>query len=209
MYFFRTTWVQRAIYPECMWRIPSEQNALYLTFDDGPTPEVTDFVLDKLQVFNAKATFFMIGANFLNHTHVAARVSEAGHTVGNHTMTHVNGWKTGRKAYWEEYAECQKALKDRGLNSKLFRPPYGRVTRSQVREIGRESKVVGWSCLSGDFDKKVNINQAWRSLKRSRSGDILLFHDSNQAFNQLKVLLPKTLKYFSEKGFKFKAIPCD
>lgn len=174
---------------------------LYLTFDDGPQPEITDWVLTQLAAYDAKATFFCIGANVVKHPDLYQQVLSAGHAVGNHTFHHLNGWVTPNDRYLSDVEACQKVVK-----SNLFRPPYGRISWRQanlVRAAGFQ--IVLWEVICGDFDPQLSPQQALDNvLQNAQDGSVLVFHDSVKAFRILKVILPKILAHFSSQGFVFK-----
>jgi peptidoglycan-N-acetylglucosamine deacetylase len=180
------------------------EKKIYLSFDDGPHSVATPFVLDLLKKFNAKATFFCIGKNVLEETVIYKRILMEGHRVGNHSFNHLNGWKTDNKVYLEniEHARIH-------IDSDIFRPPYGRATAFQIRNLIEKFKykIVMWDVLSGDFDPKVSgETAAERVIRKSRSGSIVVFHDSTKAFQVLSVALPKVLAYFSGEGYSFETI---
>lgn len=197
-------WVKR-FFNGSIWEINEHPNSIYLSFDDGPHPSITPFVLDELAKYNAKATFFCIGKNVLENRMVFDRIMSEGHAVGNHTHNHLNGWKTSGTDYVLNTAEAAKHI-----DSDLFRPPYGRITPKQLkalRGLNKPFKVVMWSVLSGDFDRKITPEQCCENvLKNAESGSVIVFHDSEKAFERLKYALPRVLRYYSEKGYQFKKI---
>lgn len=200
MYFVSIPWIIKKFYPHCVWEVNTAEKNIYLTFDDGPHPTITGFVLDELKKYDAKATFFCIGKNVVAHPDVYQRIISEGHSVGNHTYDHVNGYKTKDDAYLLNIEEAGKVIK-----SDLFRPPYGRITMSQIKKLRPlKYKIVLWSVLSGDFDKNISGEKCFSNvIKTSTSGSIIIFHDSEKAYDRLVYSLPLVLKYFSEKGFKF------
>ena len=204
-YLIKTPWLLKKFYPGCIWEVKTNEKAIYLTFDDGPHPLATPFVLDQLKQYNAKATFFCIGKNAEEHTELYKRITEDGHAVGNHTYNHLNAWKTKEKIYLDDVYEAKKIIE-----SNLFRPPYGRINNFilfQLKKGKYNLKTVMWSVLSGDFDKDLsNENCYLNVIRNSKAGSIIVFHDSYKAFEKLKYTLPKVLKYFSDKGYSFKNI---
>ncbi len=185
-----------------MWDISAETDFLYLTFDDGPVPKVTPYVLDLLKQYNAKATFFCVGENINKHPNVFQRIIDEGHAVGNHTYHHLNGWKTKNDIYIDDI-EKTNAL----LPSNLFRPPYGKLRLSQISNLKSQYKIVMWDVLSKDYDKAMTGEQCLqRVLTKAKPGSIIVFHDNIKAFDRLQYALPKMLEYFSSKGFSFKKI---
>lgn len=200
MYLVKTPQFIQKLFPNFAWRIPSEQEKiLYLTFDDGPIPEVTPWVLDTLAKFEALATFFCVGDNVLKHRDVFERVKQAGHSVGNHTFNHLNGWATENLDYFLNIRKCAHAIK-----SGLFRPPYGRLRPKQAEFLQRHYRIVMWDVLSGDFDPEIDRDQCLTNVvENAQSGSIVVFHDSLKAWDKLQFVLPKVLSYFSSQGFRF------
>ena len=206
MYLVKTPFWLRAIYPSCTWKMPGTEKVIYLSFDDGPHPEVTPFVLAELKNYNAKASFFCIGKNVAAHQNIYAAIIEQGHTVGNHTYDHVNGWKTDTSHYIQNIELAGKLIQ-----SNLFRPPYGRITRSQIHKIKADKtlpqEIIMWDLLSGDFDLTLSAEACTKNvIKNTSSGSIVVFHDSAKAFERLKMALPAVLAHFSSLGYSFKAI---
>ncbi|MES2892476.1 MAG: polysaccharide deacetylase family protein [Bacteroidota bacterium] len=205
MYLVKTPWWLKKLYGQCMWQVPTDENVIYLTFDDGPHPVVTEFVLKELRNFNAQATFFCIGKNVQSYPDVYKRILADGHSVGNHTHNHLNGWKTRDGAYVDDIAEAGK-----WIDSKFFRPPYGRITRFQLKLIQRRQlnlKPVMWSVLSGDFDTSLSNEKCLTNVtKYATKGSIVVFHDSEKANEKLAYTLPKVLDFFSNKGYVFKKL---
>jgi len=206
-YFVKTPgWLKR-IYYSYIWSIPVNDKILYLTFDDGPHPEATPFVLKELKKHNALATFFCIGKNVVSYPGIYKQIINEGHSVGNHTYNHLNGWKTSNDDYLKDIA-----LASHEIDSDLFRPPYGRITSFQAKNLkpvmkGKEPKVIMWDVLSGDFDPDCTAQQCLSNvLFASVPGAIVVFHDSEKAFPKLEYTLPRMLSHFSEKGYLFKAL---
>lgn len=206
MFYFSKTpkWV-RKLFTGSVWEMPETKKTIYLSFDDGPHPVITPFVLDELNKYNATATFFCIGRNVIENQAVFNRILAEGHAVGNHTYDHLDGLKTGNAKY------LQNILKARNqIDSDLFRPPYGRITRKQRKDLTRQDKpfkIIMWSILSGDFDVNISPEKCCENvLKNAKSGSVIVFHDSEKASERLRYTLPIVLKYFSEKGFQFEEI---
>jgi peptidoglycan/xylan/chitin deacetylase (PgdA/CDA1 family) len=203
-YFVKTPWWIKKIYSFYTWSIPTKEKILYLTFDDGPHPEATPFVLGELKKFDALATFFCIGKNVLAYPDIYKRILDEGHAVGNHTQNHLNGWKTQNDVYMKDIAEAANYI-----DSNLFRPPYGRMTLFQAKNLpaamrGKKSKIIMWDVLSADFDESITNEQSMQIvIFRSSPGSIIVFHDSEKAFQKLNYVLPKILHHFSNQGFKF------
>ena len=202
MYLVKTPFLLRWLYPDLVWKKPSA-NTIYITFDDGPIPEVTPFVLNALADYDAKATFFCIGDNVRKYPEIYQEVIKAGHSIGNHTFNHLNGWNTDDEKYLENIGECAEYVK-----SDLFRPPYGKIKKSQIRKLKTrhpDIKVIMWDVLSGDFDQNLSPEKCLENVLRATvPGSIIVFHDSLKAFDRLKYVLPKALEYWSDKGFVFK-----
>jgi len=204
-YLSKTPWVLKKLYPECIWDIPTKEKILYLTFDDGPRPEATPFVLDQLRKYGAKATFFCIGKNVQEYFDIYKRMIDDGHKPGNHTYDHLNGWKEKDKTYLQNIFKAKNII-----DSDLFRPPYGRITKFQLTQLRAEKyklTTVMWSVLSGDFDKNISKEKCYNNvIKNAKEGSIVVFHDSEKSFEKLSYALPKVLEYFSKKGFEFRVI---
>jgi len=210
--------VVKKMFPNYIWNIDSQEKTLYLTFDDGPTPEITDWVLDCLKEYNAKATFFCIGKNVEKHPEIYNRILVEGHAIGNHTHNHLKGWKVNTNDYLEDTIQCNQVLIDKIQQSSVvnhqssiinhFRPPYGRMKPKQAKLLIDEGfQIVMWSVLSVDWDKNVSQTQCYKNIVENASlGDIIVFHDSIKASENLQYTLPKVLEYFSNLGFHFKAI---
>ncbi len=196
------------LYPDYIWRYKTQSKELYLTFDDGPTPRVTEWVLDQLAQYEAHATFFMVGDNVIKYPEIAHKVIDAGHQVGNHGQTHKNGWKTDTKVYLKDVLLGHKTLMEyTGLQTILFRPPYAKITGSQARAILRTHEVVMMDVISGDFDKSLSGEECYLNVaKHASSGSIVIFHDSLKAWDRLAVSLPLLLKTFHDEGYQFKAV---
>lgn len=191
------------LFSDRVWRMPSEERALYLTFDDGPHPRITNNVLDLLASFNAQATFFCIGHRVIDHPNVYQRLISEGHAVGNHTHHHLNGWTTNDDVYMEDISKAAGCI-----DSKLFRPPYGRISGSQFRKVGMMGlKTVMWTVLSGDYERSLSKeNCAKRTLRNMSAGAIYLFHDSEKAEANMMHALSALLEVGASQGYTFKKI---
>jgi peptidoglycan-N-acetylglucosamine deacetylase len=193
------------LYPTLLWRMPAEENkTLYLTFDDGPVPGPTEFVLDELEKFGIKATFFCIGDNIRKHPEIFLRIINAGHRVGNHTFNHLNGWSSDNGTYLENIQKFEDMATERGSTSSLlFRPPYGRIKRSQISSLN-QFKIVMWDVLSFDFNKKLTADLCLRkTIEATRNGSIIVFHDSVKAEKNMYYALPRFIDHFLHQGFTF------
>lgn len=203
-YFIKTPWWLKKLYPSYIWNVKTKEKILFLTFDDGPHPEVTTFVLDALKNFNAKATFFCVGKNVVAYPEVYRRILDEGHSVGNHGHSHLNGWKTNDKLYLDDISEATHHI-----DSNIFRPPYGRITSFQAKHIGaamnmKEFKIIMWDVISADFDENISNDDCLQNvILNTKPGSIIVFHDSEKAFGKLKYALPNVLKFFGQKGYDF------
>jgi peptidoglycan/xylan/chitin deacetylase (PgdA/CDA1 family) len=204
-----------------IWRFSLDVKEIYLTFDDGPTPEITEFVLDELKKYDAKASFFCLGKNIQNHPDIFKRILLDKHAIGNHTQQHLNGWKTKKTQYIDNIIACEHSILDalekmqktgtKQQEAKLFRPPYGKMKRSQAKELDRKGyRIIMWDVLSADFDRSISNEKCLQNvLENTKNGSIIVLHDSVKASEKVRFVLPKVLKEFSEKGFVFKAISLD
>lgn len=206
MYLTKSPWLLKKLYPKLTWHMPPGKPSIFLTFDDGPIPIVTPFVLKILKEHNAKATFFCIGDNVSKHPYVYEQVKNDGHAIGNHTYNHLNGWKTADDVYLENTLK-----NDNLLHSNLFRPPYGRIKRSQavlLKKARPGMQFIMWDVLSGDFDIKLDPEKCLQNvLKHTRPGSIIVFHDSLKAFPRLEYVLPRAMEVWKEKGYTFESLP--
>jgi len=205
MFLVKTPWLVKKLYPQLIWDIQPAGRCIYLTFDDGPIPIVTPFVLNILRQYDAKATFFCIGDNVRKHPDVFEQVKNAGHSIGNHTHNHLKGWNTDDKTYLDNFLEADKLI-----HSNLFRPPYGRMKRSQVKLL-KEAKpdldIIMWNVLSGDFDVNLSPEKCLDNvIKHTGNGDIVLFHDSLKAKERMEYVLPRAMEIWSGKGYEFKSV---
>jgi peptidoglycan/xylan/chitin deacetylase (PgdA/CDA1 family) len=208
-YWIKTNALIKKIFPKYIWDIPNTENKIYLSFDDGPIPEVTEWVLDQLKKYHAKATFFCIGDNIQKHPELFKKVIQEGHAIGNHTFNHLNGWKTTTENYVENVRLAETAsCKLKTEHCKLFRPPYGKIKPSQSKRLMQLGyKIIMWDVLSADFDRTIEQEQCLENvISNVKSGSIIVFHDSLKASQNLKHTLPKTLELLSKKGFVFEII---
>ncbi|MCG1034843.1 polysaccharide deacetylase family protein [Polaribacter sargassicola] len=198
------------IFSNYTWHFFSNKKEIFLTFDDGPTTDITQFILKELKKYNAKATFFCIGKNIKNHPELFKEIISEGHSIGNHTHNHLKGWKTEKQNYIDNILMCDKTITQFGYTTKqkLFRPPYGRIKKNQAKELIQEGyKIIMWDVLSADFDVTISKEKCLDNvLKSVENGSIIVFHDSVKAKERMEYVLPKVLKDLSEKGFTFKAI---
>ncbi|MCY7351892.1 MAG: polysaccharide deacetylase family protein [Cytophagaceae bacterium] len=194
----------RALYPHFLWKKDTDELVLYLSFDDGPIPEVTEWVLDQLAQFDAKATFFCIGENIRKHPDIFQKIQFGGHSVGNHTFNHLNGWQTDKATYVDNIERCQAELPP----TRLFRPPYGRITRRQARIVLQSHQIVMWDVLSGDFSLELTPEIVLqKTIEHAEPGSIVLFHDSLKARRNMQYALPRVLAHFAAQNYRFAALP--
>jgi len=199
MFLAKSPVLIKKYYPQLIWELPNKENKIYLTFDDGPIPEVTEWVLDVLEQYNVKATFFCIGNNIEKYPEVFKKIKEQKHSIGNHSFHHLSGWDTDDEVYFRNIAKCQTLTETR-----LLRPPYGRIKKSQVAKLIKDYKIIMWDVLSGDFDSKTSPEKCLKNVtKNTKSGSIIIFHDSIKAYENLKQTLPKAIEFLLEKGFVF------
>ena len=202
MYLIKTPKFIQNLFPNFTWKIPSQDKTLYLTFDDGPIPEVTPWVVDLLAQYNAKATFFCVGDNVQKHPDVFEQVIDAGHSIGNHTHNHLNGWTSENIEYFHNVRHCAHLV-----DSILFRPPYGRLRPKQAQFLQRHYRIIMWDVLSGDFDPKLSNEQCLANvIQHSKNGSIIVFHDSLKAKEKLEYVLPKVLEHFQALGYQFEKL---
>jgi peptidoglycan-N-acetylglucosamine deacetylase len=205
-YLTKTPGLLKALYKSCTWNFSPARPVVYLTFDDGPHPVATPFVLEQLRKYAAKATFFCIGKNVIEHPGIYQQILEEGHHTGNHTHNHLNGWKTGTDKYMENILAAREYIP-----SPLFRPPYGRITPFQVRHLKKlipNAQVIMWDVLSADFDtEKTGEVCVQNVVFKAKAGSIIVFHDSTKAWDRLEYALPRVLEYFHKQGLAMEAIP--
>lgn len=221
--YFRTPFLFPRIYPSLTWRVKSTAREIFLTFDDGPVAGPTEFVLDTLKSFGARATFFFVGENIYRYPHIYARALEEGHRAANHTHRHIDGWKYRSVDYLKDVEECQAVIdadahsfNERGRNAglsihlrhaPLFRPPFGHLRNSQIKLLKRY-EIVMWDVLTYDFDAALSAESCLRrSVGATRDGSIVVFHDSFKAEKNLRYTLPRYLEHFAHEGYTFPAIP--
>jgi peptidoglycan-N-acetylglucosamine deacetylase len=210
----KTNWLIKKIFSNYIWDLPNDENKIYLTFDDGPTPNSTEWVLEQLELYKAKATFFCIGENIKNYPVIFEKIVSKGHTIGNHTQKHPNGWKTKDKVYIDNVELCKSVLEEHikklcksitsdSQSNNLFRPPYGKIKPSQSTKLRKKGyKIIMWNIVSYDFDPFISKEECLQNvLLNIQSGSIIVFHDSVKAFSNLEFVLPKVLEYCAKKGF--------
>jgi peptidoglycan/xylan/chitin deacetylase (PgdA/CDA1 family) len=199
----------RSVYRQCLWSVKTTEKVLYLTFDDGPIPQVTPFVLDELKRYGAKATFFCIGNNIDVNPEIFQRIQDEGHGIGNHSYNHLNGWQTANDEYYTNIEKCSEILSGYGLAGpkQLFRPPYGKLKPAQYKFLKDRYRIVLWDVLSFDFDLKMSEEKVLSNvIANAGPGSVIVFHDSLKAQAKMEYALPKVLEHFSAKGFKFEKL---
>lgn len=204
-YLIKTPGLVKVLFKNWVWSFSSKEKVIYLTFDDGPTPEITDWTLHQLQQYNAKATFFCIGKNIEAHPKIYKNILAQNHAVGNHTNNHLNGFKTKTATYLKN---LEFPITNTSQTSKLFRPPYGKLKFSQAKKIRKKGyKIIMWDVLSADFDTNISPEKCLKNVvANAHNGSIIVFHDSVKAQEKLQFVLPKILEYYADKGYTFKAI---
>lgn len=200
-------WLPRFFPETLIWKMPpAKEPAIYLTFDDGPHPDITPFVLDELKKYEAHASFFCIGKNVTANPAIYERILAEGHAVGNHTHNHFNGWKTDNHSYYANILKAARHIK--GYN---FRPPYGRIKISQARKLSTKKhkwRIYMWDVLSGDFDISLTPEQCLENvIQHMEPGSIVVFHDSEKAFPRMQYALPRVLAYCREQRWGVKSLP--
>src|SRR3569833_2316459 len=202
MYLVKSPWLLKKLYPELIWDVKPGKPCIYLTFDDGPIPIVTPFVLNILKQYDAKATFFCIGDNVHKHPDIFEQVKNDGHAIGNHTYNHLKGWDTEDQAYLDNFLQADKLL-----DTKLFRPPYGRMKGSQLKLLQQAKpglQAIMWNVLSADFDINISPEKCLDNvIKRTKDGDIVLFHKNLKTRERMEYALPRAMEIWSKEGYSF------
>ncbi len=187
------------LYPSLQWEVKTREKIIYLTFDDGPHPEITPEVLNILKEKDAKATFFVVGDNVRKHPETYDQILKAGHKTGNHCFNHLNGWKSTNKDYFDNVEQCKQWIK-----SDLFRPPYGRIKPSQIKVLKKQFRIIMWSVITYDFDQRLSPEKCLNiGIKKSKPGSIIVFHDSKKAADNMLYALPRFIDHFGGLGYRF------
>ena len=195
------------MFPTLVWTADPSHNTIYLTFDDGPVPGPTEFVLEVLARYDAKATFFAVGQNIQRYPALAQSIVDSGHRLANHTMRHVKGWGLSAKDYLADIAACGQELAKMGQQDILFRPPYGRITPAQAAALQGKYRLIMWSLLSGDYDPGQSAGRCLaQTYRRCKPGAVVVFHDSYKADASLRAVLPALLYVLAEEGYRFCAL---
>ncbi|MEZ4910508.1 MAG: polysaccharide deacetylase family protein [Saprospiraceae bacterium] len=204
MYLVHTPNFVRTFFSEYLWHIDTQEKCIYLTFDDGPIEELTPWILDTLAQYDAKATFFCVGENVHKNSDIYYRLHSEGHTIGNHTYNHLNGWNTDVQTYMENVQRC-----DLMVSSPLFRPPYGKLKPSQSAEIRKSMQIVMWDILSGDFDASLSKEDCYSNIVTNYSkGSIIVLHDNIKSEEKVKYVLPKLLDHLYSRGYRCENLDC-
>ncbi|GAB4427401.1 MAG: polysaccharide deacetylase family protein [Bacteroidia bacterium] len=211
MYLHRIPPFVQQLYPDYIWRLPSDEKVVYFTFDDGPTPEISTWVLQQLAAYKARATFFLVGQQVRRCPELAHRMIDAGHRIGNHSESHRNGRKIRLFPYLRDVLRGRQTIAEyTGIHTHLYRPPYGRLTLEQSRQIQRSHRIVMMDVISGDFDLRLKGDDCLQQVIRHvQPGSIVLWHDSQKAWDRLRIALPAALAYFHAEGYRFAALPLD
>ena len=182
--------------------IKTNAKIVYLTFDDGPHPQITEWVLSLLTQYNAKATFFCVGENVTKFPETYSKIINSGNAVGIHTFNHLKGWETDNEEYFNNILKCKEVV-----DSNLFRPPHGRIKFSQIRKLKHQFRIIMWNILTRDYDKNLDMNDAIKKIKGNiKNGSIIVFHDSEKAENNMKIMLPEIMQYLQKNGFEMRAL---
>lgn len=202
MLFTKSPYILKHLFPSLVWHKERTKKTLYITFDDGPIPELTPWVLNELKKANAKATFFCIGDNVKKHPDVFKMIIDDGHSIGNHTFNHLSGWTTDTDTYLDNIKKCEDFFQTR-----LFRPPYGRITKPQISILKSQYSIVMWDVLSRDYNRRLSPFQCLHNaIDHAKEGSIVVFHDSLKAEKNLRYALPIALSYWAERGFELKGL---
>ena len=189
--------------PQLTWTREVADKEVFLTFDDGPHPEITPWVVNELDKVGAKATFFVVGENAQRYFTLVDKMQKSGHRVGNHTHRHIKGWRVSSNVYLEDIANCEDYLTE----NTIFRPPYGHINFASIPAIRKKYEVIMWDVLSKDYLKRLNVKRALKRIKKAtKPGSIIVFHDSVKAETNLKAMLPNYLKFLEEEGYKMSVL---
>lgn len=202
MYLVKTPKLAKKLFSDYVWDIPTDEKVLYFSFDDGPIPHVTAMVLDILEEFSAKATFFCVGENVQKYPKIYERILRCDHAVGNHTYNHLNGWQTPNDVYLDNIHKCRKVVQ-----SNLYRPPYGKITKEQAGVLKQDYRIIMWDIMCGDFDHNVTSDNCFERIKKhAEPGSIIVLHDNIKTEECVRSALPKTLEFFASQGYRFDKI---
>lgn len=209
-YLVKTPRLVQRFFHNYSWRIKTTKKEIYLTFDDGPVPDFTPWILKTLKAYQAKATFFCVGENIKKYPHIYRQIKDEDHRIGNHTYNHLQGWKTPTNKYIKNILKAESYLQDETdqKTKKLFRPPHGRIRPVQAKILRKKGyQIIMWDVLSGDFDQSLSKELCLElTIKNIKNGSIVVFHDSDKSFKNLDYVLPKVLEHFTKEGYKFRAL---
>ncbi|MEH6305371.1 polysaccharide deacetylase family protein [Olivibacter sp. CPCC 100613] len=192
----------RFVLPKLTWNRSRQEKHIYLTFDDGPIPDVTPQVLNILKKYNIQATFFCVGENIIKHPEIFGQIKQQGHGVGNHTFNHLKGWQTPLATYLANVEKCQTLTQ-----TKLFRPPYGKCTPSQFKQLRKQYEIIMWDVITYDFDNRLSPENCYQNaIRYTTNGSIVVFHDNVKATPRLLYALPKAIEYWLQQGYEFKLL---
>jgi len=209
MYFVRIPNIIKKLFPRLIWDLPNEEHKVYLTFDDGPHPEITPWILKQLKKTDTKATFFCLGEHVEKYPEILQQILSEGHRVGNHGYKHLNGWKTNDDDYLQDYLKGQEMLRFSQNDTLLFRPAYGKIKKSQIPNLKSQfpnAQIINWSLMPGDFDAMISSEKVYSNLQRARPGDIVVLHDNEKAWKHLQYCLPKFLEFCKMKNYSLNTI---
>lgn len=209
MYFVRIPNIIKKLFPRLIWDLPNEEHKVYLTFDDGPHPEITPWILKQLKKTDTKATFFCLGEHVEKYPEILQQILSEGHRVGNHGYKHLNGWKTNDDDYLQDYLKGQEMLRFTQNDTLLFRPAYGKIKKSQIPNLKSQipnAQIINWSLMAGDFDATISSEKVYSNLQRVQSGDIVVLHDNEKAWKHLQYCLPKFLEFCKMKNYNLNTI---
>ncbi|MFN6945124.1 MAG: polysaccharide deacetylase family protein [Cytophagaceae bacterium] len=210
MNFKNADWLFSLLYPSLCWKVNTSGKKLFLTFDDGPVPGITEYVLAELQKYQVKATFFCVGDNILKYPDIFCNIIEQGHRVGNHTFNHLNGWRTLNSVYLDNVLRCQQEIDKYSTSSSgkdLFRPPYGKIKYSQISKLQESFDIIMWNVLTGDYDPELPWEKCLHhSIAKTVPGSIIIFHDNIKAAQNIKSVLPRYIEHFLKKGYSFHSL---
>lgn len=199
LYLKKIPQIVQSLYPNYTWRMSSGEKKIYLTFDDGPTPKLTRYILDTLAAYGTKATFFCLGKQVEKHNELYAEIKSGGHTIGSHGYAHLNGWKTTEEDY---YTDIEKA--GNLISTNLFRPPFGRIKKKQAAHILNQYQIIMWDVMPGDFDHKVDADECYKNIvDYTQDGSLIVLHDNTKSEQTVRIILPRILAYYTEKGYNF------
>ena len=209
MYFVRIPNIIKKLFPRLIWDLPNEEHKVYLTFDDGPHPEITPWILKQLKKTDTKATFFCLGEHVEKYPEILQQILSEGHRIGNHGYKHLNGWKTNDDDYLQDYLKGQEMLRFTQNDTLLFRPAYGKIKKSQIPNLKSQipnAQIINWSLMAGDFDATISSEKVYSNLQRVQSGDIVVLHDNEKAWKHLQYCLPKFLEFCKMKNYSLNTI---